>query len=70
MFTKHLTCFRNMWFWHTGRSIVSHNSFKSGQFIERACFYLSVICLFILSETFNKDFFIIIIIIIIIIAYH
>ena len=21
MFPKHLTCFRNMWFWHTGRSI-------------------------------------------------
>ena len=42
---------------------VSHNSFKSGQYIERACFYLSVICLSILSETFNKDFIIIIIII-------
>ena len=39
-----LTCFN-----------VSHNSFKSGQYIERACFYLSVICLSILSETFNKD---------------
>ena len=39
---------------------VSHNSFKSGQYIERACFYLSVICLSILSETFNKDFIIII----------
>ena len=47
---------------------VSHNSFKSGQYIERACFYLSVICLSILSETFDKDF--IIIIIIIIIIYH
>ena len=22
MFPKHLSCFRNMWFWHTGRSIV------------------------------------------------
>ena len=49
-----LTCFN-----------VSHNSFKSGQYIERACFYLSVICLSILSETFNKDFIINIIIIIV-----
>ena len=45
-----LTCFN-----------VSHNSFESGQYIERACFYLSVICLSILSETFIKDFIIIII---------
>ena len=34
----------------------------SGQYIEHAYFYLSVICLSILSETFNKDFIIIIII--------
>ena len=46
---------------------VSHNSFKSGQYIEQAYVFTCIICLSILSETFNKDYIVIIIIINIII---
>ena len=31
MFPKHLSCFRNMWFWHTGRSIDANSLMSPNQ---------------------------------------